>query len=179
MRTSGEMISPRRIGRAASIDRSSLRRRTEDLVVVATPLVVGGLSGVATIDGVRTWYQTLERPVWTPPDAVFGPVWTTLYALQGVALLDAVRAASADRRRIAIGLFALQLALNAGWSWIFFVRHDLGAALVEILVLWAAIAATIVTFGRIRRRAGALLVPYLAWVTFATALTAAIRAANG
>ena len=174
-----EMAPSLRFDLPARPDRPALRRRIEDLAIVATPLVVGGLSGVATIDGVRTWYRTLDRPTWTPPDAVFGPVWTTLYAMMGVALRDLIRSgAPADRRRLGIGLFALQLTLNAGWSWIFFVRHDLAAALVEILALWAAIAATIVAFGRVRTRAAALLVPYLGWVTFATALTAAIWTAN-
>lgn len=158
---------------------SPWRRRLSSLLIVATPLVVGGISGLLTSDGIRTWYRTIERPDWNPPDAIFGPVWTTLYAMMGLALLQVVRAEATERRRrIALGLFALQLGLNAAWSWIFFVEHALGAALVEIVVLWLAIAATIVAFVRIRTSAGLLLVPYLGWVTFATALTAAIWSLN-
>ena len=155
------------------------RSRAVDLALGATPLIVGGLSSLVTLDGLRVWYRTLDRPDWNPPDAVFGPVWTALYACMGIALVQVVRS---DRDRIVrqagLVLFALQLALNAGWSWIFFVNHDLFGALVEILALWLAIAATIVAFARVRPSAAALLVPYLAWVTFATALTASIWRRN-
>ena len=110
---------------------------------------------------------------------MFGPVWTTLYAMMGVALVQVVRSEE-DRvaRQVGLGLFVLQLVLNFGWSWIFFVNHDLFGALVEILALWLAIAATIASFAAVRRSAAALLVPYLAWTTFATALTAAIWSLN-
>jgi len=157
------------------------RRRLGDVAIGAVPLVVGGLSGLSTTPGIRGWYRTLERPSWNPPDAIFGPVWTGLYALMGVALVRGVRAsepATAATRRVALGLFATQLALNGAWSWIFFSRHAIGVALAEILVLWLAIAATIAAFGAVRPSAGALLVPYLAWVTFATVLTGAIWRRN-
>ena len=158
---------------------SAWRRRLSAIAVVATPLVVGGISGLLTSDGIRNWYRTIERPEWNPPDWVFGPVWTTLYAMMGVALLQVVRADAPERQRLlALGLFALQLGLNAAWSWIFFVEHALGAALIEIVAMWLAIAATVVAFGRIRTSAGLLLLPYLAWVTFATALTASIWSLN-
>ena len=155
------------------------RRRVADLAIVATPLVVGGLSSIFTIDGLRVWYRTIERPDWNPPDWVFGPVWTTLYVMMGVALLQVVRSDPARPvRRIGLTLFALQLVLNFGWSWIFFTNHDLFGALVEILALWLAIAATIAAFGRVRTSAAALLVPYLAWTSFATILTATIWSLN-
>jgi tryptophan-rich sensory protein len=97
----------------------------------------------------------------------------------GIALVQVVRS---DRDRIArqagLGLFVVQLVLNFGWSWIFFVNHDLSGALIEVIALWLAIAATIVAFGRVRTSAAVLLVPYLAWVTFAAALTAAIWRLN-
>jgi translocator protein len=158
-----------------------VRRRLADLAIGAAPLAVGSLSGIATARGVRGWYRTIRRPSWNPPDAVFGPVWTTLYGLMGIALVQVARAprpADDPVRRAALGLFALQLALNGAWSWIFFSRHALGTALAEILVLWLAILATIAAFIRIRPSAGALLVPYLAWVTFATVLTAEIWRRN-
>jgi tryptophan-rich sensory protein len=155
------------------------RRRVTDVALVATPLVVGGASSLFTMDGLRVWYRTIERPAWNPPDWVFGPVWTTLYVMMGIALVQVVRS-DGDRvaRQVGIGLFGLQLVLNFGWSWIFFTNHDLGGALLEILALWLAIAATIAAFARVRRSAAALLVPYLAWTTFATVLTATIWRLN-
>ena len=155
------------------------RRRLVDLVIVVTPLAVGGASSLFTMDGLRVWYRTIERPDWNPPDWVFGPVWTTLYLMMGIALVQVVRS-DGDRiaRQVGLGLFALQLVLNFGWSWIFFTNHDLGGALIEILALWLAIAATIAAFAAIRRSAAALLVPYLAWTTFATVLTATIWRLN-
>ncbi len=150
-----------------------------DLAIGATPLAVGAVSGALTAPAIRTWYRSLDRPSWNPPDGVFGPVWTTLYASMGLALVRVVRApGAADEQRFAIGLFGLQLALNFGWSWIFFVEHEIGLAVADILVLWIAIAATTVTFGRIAPAAGALLVPYLAWVTFAAALNVAVWRRN-
>jgi tryptophan-rich sensory protein len=155
------------------------KRRLGDLALIVSPLIVGGISGLITNGQIATWYRTLERPDWNPPDQVFGPVWTTLYLLMGVALRTAVRSRSDDRRRaLAVGLFALQLALNFGWSWIFFVEHELGLAVIEIVALWLAILATAAAFARIRPVAGALLLPYLAWVTFAAALSAAVWQLN-
>jgi translocator protein len=154
-------------------------RRLTDAVIIATPLAVGGVSSILTMDGLRLWYRTIERPDWNPPNWVFGPVWTTLYLMMGLALVQVVRS-DRDRlaRQIGLGLFALQLLLNFGWSWIFFTNHDLGGALIEILALWLAIAATIAAFALVRRSAAALLVPYLAWTTFAAILTAAIWQMN-
>jgi tryptophan-rich sensory protein len=150
-----------------------------DLAIGAAPLVVGAASGALTAPAIRSWYRRLERPSWNPPDRVFGPVWTALYATMGVALVRVVRSdRPADARRLAVGLFGLQLALNFGWSWIFFVEHEIGLAVAEILVLWVAIAATAVTFGRLAPSAGLLLVPYLAWVTFAAALNVAVWRRN-
>jgi tryptophan-rich sensory protein len=155
------------------------RARAADLAIGAIPIAVGSISGLATMSGLRVWYRTLERPSWQPPDAAFGPVWTTLYTLMGAALVRVVRTPeragsrpSETARAIGLGLFAVQLALNGAWSWIFFREHALGAALAEILVLWLAILATIGAFAAIRPSAAALLVPYLAWVTFASVLTA-------
>jgi translocator protein len=150
-----------------------------NIAVGAVPLAVGACSSFFTRDGIRSWYRTIERPSWNPPDGVFGPVWTGLYAMMGAALVQVVRS---DRttmtRRVGLGLFAVQLVLNFGWSWIFFVNHDLRGALIEIVALWLAIAATIAAFAATRRSAGVLLVPYLAWVSFATVLTGTIWRMN-
>jgi benzodiazapine receptor len=158
---------------------ASWRRRLGDAAIVATPLVVGGIGGLLTTDAIRGWYQTIERPTWNPPDWVFGPVWTTLYAMMGVALVKVVRSEGRDdERAVAVALFAIQLMLNLGWSWIFFVQHDLGLALADVIALWLAIAATAGAFARIRPAAGALLLPYLGWVAFASVLTASIWQLN-
>lgn len=156
------------------------RRRVADVAVVAVPVVVGGISGILTAGAIPTWYRTLEKPAWNPPDAVFGPVWTTLYVLMGVALLQVWRL---DRTRpevrLALGLFAAQLTLNFAWSWIFFERKEVGLAFAEIVVLHASIVATILAFGRLRPKAALLLIPYLAWVSFAAILNAEIWRLNG
>jgi translocator protein len=116
------------------------------------------------------YYRRLDRPAWAPPARIFGPVWTILYALMGVAAWTVARSAPDDGRHRALGLFGIQLALNAGWTPIFFGLRAPGAALVEILATWVAIVATVTAFFARRTAAGALLLPYLAWVTFAAAL---------
>jgi translocator protein len=125
-----------------------------------------------------SWYRTLERPAWSPPDWVFGPVWTTLYVLMAVAAWLVWRRAGLDAARGALALWALQLALNAAWSGIFFGMQKPGAAFFELLGLWVAIAATIAAFWPIHTAAAGLMLPYLAWVSFAGALNLAIWRMN-
>ncbi|MEW5765297.1 MAG: TspO/MBR family protein [Acidobacteriota bacterium] len=124
------------------------------------------------------WYDSLNTPPWTPPDWLFGPAWTYLYASMGLAAFLVWRSGGGSRARAALGLFFLQLALNAGWTPLFFGLHAMGWALVEILVLLAAAAATALAFFRVRRAAGMLLLPYLAWLTYAAALNAALWRLN-
>jgi tryptophan-rich sensory protein len=116
------------------------------------------------------YYARLRKPPWAPPPWLFGPVWTALYALMGIAAWLA-----ADRtgpgRTTALGLWGTQLLLNAAWTPIFFGARARGLALVEIVLMWVAVAATTVAFLARRTAAGALMLPYLVWVTFATALT--------
>jgi translocator protein len=155
------------------------RSRLANIAIGAIPLVVGACSSVLTQEGLRFWYQTIERPSWNPPGWVFGPVWTTLYVMMGIAVVQIVGVErDGVARQIGLGLFAVQLILNFGWSWIFFVNHDLFGAFVEIIVLWLAIAATAVAFAANRRSSGLLLLPYLAWVSFATVLTGSIWQLN-
>ncbi len=124
-------------------------------------------------------YQTLLAPALRPPNWVFGPVWTILYALMGVALfLIWQKGLKNKSRRIAIGVFAVQLVLNGAWTFLFFGAHLLGLALIEIGVMWVMILLTLILFYRQSRVAGALLIPYLAWVTFATYLNYAFWALN-
>ena len=134
--------------------------------------LVGASGSVFTVQGLGTWYDSLVRPAIAPPNWVFGPVWTTLFALMGVALwlvwqqVDAKSAAV----RVAIVVFAVHFAFNLGWSAAFFGMRAIGLGLAVIAVLWALIVATIWTFARVDRRAALLLVPYLVWVSFAAYL---------
>lgn len=155
-----------------------MRLTLGDAVSVGAPLAVGGIGGVATVSSLQSWYRTLEKPAWNPPDQVFGPVWTTLYLLMGVALALARRASPEDQRGRIEAVFGLQLALNLAWSFAFFSGRNPAAGVAVILVLWASIVATIAEFGRVRRLAAMLLLPYLAWVTFATVLNVEIWRRN-
>jgi tryptophan-rich sensory protein len=136
---------------------------------------VGGLSGFATAGGVSTWYPTLVKPSFNPPAWVFGPVWTVLYIMMGVAaFLVWRRGLDAEGVRTALTVFAVQLALNGIWSVLFFGMHAPGWALVEIVLLWMAIGINTLLFWRVLPSAGALLLPYWMWVSFATVLNASL-----
>ena len=144
---------------------------------VALPLLVGGVSGFLTVDEISGWYATLQKPSFNPPDYLFGPVWTALYCLMGISLYLVLREKGANKKH-ALLTFALQLILNFFWSLIFFNLHNVGLALADIILLWFCITDMIVTFYRINKTAGLLQIPYLLWVTFATALNAAILFLN-
>lgn len=116
------------------------------------------------------WYAGLDRPDWNPPDWVFPPVWSLLYIFMGVSAWLVWRKLGFARAWPALAIFLVQLTLNAAWSWIFFGLHLPAAAFLEIVVLWFAILLTVVTFWRASRAAGLLLLPYLAWVSFAAVL---------
>jgi tryptophan-rich sensory protein len=125
------------------------------------------------------WYLGLERPALTPPSWVFGPAWTSLYVLMAVAAWLVWRERGLVGARGPLALFALQLALNAVWSALFFGAHAMGWALVEIVALWLCIAATALAFRRVKPLAATLLVPYLLWVAFATWLNLGFWRLNG
>jgi len=149
------------------------------LLSIALPLSVGGLSGIATARGVQDWYPTLAKPSFNPPDWVFGPVWTLLYVMMGVAaFLVWQRGWNDEAVRIALVLFLVQLALNGLWSILFFGMRSPGLAFAEIIVLWLSIAATAVLFWRVLAAAGMLLLPYAAWVSFAAVLNGSIWILN-
>jgi tryptophan-rich sensory protein len=124
------------------------------------------------------WFAALSKPSWQPPNYLFGPVWTTLYLMMGIAAGLVWLRGPAPAVRAALIAFAVQLLLNALWTPVFFGAQALGAALMVIVVLWLAITLTIVLFWRVQRLAAALLLPYLAWVSFATALNAALWRLN-
>lgn len=123
-------------------------------------------------------YTQLVRPDWAPPPSVFGPVWTVLYALMGIAAWLVWRTGGFGANRIALGLFLVQLSLNVLWSWLFFAWHRGALAFADILLLWVLIVATLVAFWRVRVLAGVLFVPYLLWVGFAAALNYSVWRLN-
>lgn len=131
-----------------------------------------------TASSVGDWYLTLNRPPWTPPSGLFGPVWTALYILMGAAAWLVWRQGGFAGAAAPLGLFLGQLALNVLWSGIFFGLRAPGLAAVEIVLLWLAIAATLAAFWRVKPMAGMLLIPYLLWVGFASVLNLAIWRLN-
>jgi tryptophan-rich sensory protein len=145
---------------------------------VALCLLVAALGSLATTPEIPGWYAQLAKPTWTPPSWVFGPVWTTLYVLMGVAAWLVWRRGGFRSQARPLTLFLTQLALNLAWSFVFFGAHQVGWALVDILLLWVAIAATALAFSRASRPAAWLLAPYLAWVSYAAALNASIWLLN-
>ena len=156
---------------------ADVRRHRRDqtgvlLALLGACAAVAVLGSLATRDSVQGWYSDADKPWFTPPDAVFGPVWTVLY----VAM--AVSAWLAWRRGASTGIWWVQLALNLAWTWIFFQGHAPTAAGIEIIVLLATIVGLIRLVWPHNRAAAAMLVPYAAWVTFATALTWTIAAKN-
>jgi tryptophan-rich sensory protein len=141
-------------------------------------LAVSVLGGLATSSSVGTWYQTLVRPSFSPPDWVFAPVWTALYLFMAIAAWRVWRTSISQSRTLALRAFHVQLALNLLWSFLFFGMQAIGLALVEIIVLLVAIVITTVLFWRIDRPAGMLFLPYITWVAFASLLNFALWVLN-
>ncbi len=124
------------------------------------------------------WYAAIHKPPWTPPNWLFGPVWTALYAMMAVAAWLVWCRRPEPGAHTAIGLFIAQLIINGLWSWLFFGLHWVGLALLDLLLLWVLLLATVIAFFRQHRLAGWLLVPYLLWVSYAVSLNAAIWVLN-
>lgn len=124
------------------------------------------------------WYASLNKPAWNPPGWIFGPVWTALYSMMAVAAWLVWKRGGFNAQRRPLTLFLVQLALNAAWTPLFFGLHWTGVAFAEILLLWLAIAATLLMFRSVNRVAGWLLAPYLAWVCFAAVLNFALWRLN-
>ena len=135
------------------------------------------IGAVASIQA-QSFYAELTQPSWAPPGSVFGPVWTTLYALMGIAAWLVWREGGFQKNKTALTLFLVQLVVNALWSWLFFAWHLGAFALIDLIVLWLLIVATLVAFWRVKALAGALLVPYLLWVSFAGFLNYAVWQLN-
>jgi tryptophan-rich sensory protein len=157
--------------------RSTLSQAVGLLAWLAVTFGAAAVGAVASVDS-GSFYAQLARPAWAPPASVFGPVWSALYLLMGIAAWLVWRERGAQGLWVALALFLVQLAANALWTWLFFAWRYGAVAFVEILVLLALIVATLVAFWRIRRLAAFLLLPYLAWVSFASMLTWAIWQRN-
>jgi tryptophan-rich sensory protein len=144
------------------------------IVSTGTCLLAGASGSLVTATSVREWYPDIQKPWWTPPSAVFGPVWTVLYLLMGVSAWLIWRNAEGSARRTALLIFVTQLVLNGIWSFLFFGCRSPGWAALEIVLLWSSIVTTVLVFARISRLAAGLLLPYLLWVSYAAALNVAI-----
>jgi translocator protein len=156
--------------------------RARDLVgfiaILALCLAASAVGGAATASSVGTWYQTLAKPSFNPPNWIFAPVWTALYFMMAIAAWRVWRRAGLSGARAETTLFALQLVLNMVWSILFFGLRSTGAAMAEIFVLLLAILATTVVFWQRDRVAGMLFIPYAGWVAFAAVLNVALWRLN-
>lgn len=144
---------------------------------LAITFVAAAIGGAGSINA-GSFYEQLMLPEWAPPSSLFGPVWTVLYAMMGISAWLVWRVDGFLTARVALTLFLIQLALNAVWSWVFFAWHLGGLAFANILLLWILIVTTLIAFWRVRAIAGALLVPYLLWISFASALNYTIWQLN-
>ena len=144
---------------------------------LALTFVAAACGAIASLDAA-SFYAQLARPSWAPPSSVFGPVWSALYLLMAIAAWLVWRERGRRVRGVALGLYVVQLVVNALWSWLFFAWHRGALAFADVVLLLVLIAMTLVAFLRVRALAGVLLVPYFAWVAFATALTWAVWRAN-
>lgn len=151
-----------------------MNRYLKLFLCILVPLVIGGISGSATANSINTWYVTLNKPFFNPPNYLFGPVWTILYALMGISLFLILETPKSELRIKSIVIFCIQIFLNFWWSIIFFKYQLLGLALLEIIMIWMSILLMIFTFKKLNKTAAYLQIPYLLWVSFATVLTMSI-----
>lgn len=143
------------------------------IISILIPFLASAIGSLFTASSVSTWYVELQKPSFNPPNWVFGPVWTLLYLLMGVALY-LVWAEKAKNKKPAFIAFGIQMSLNALWSVLFFGLQNPLLAFIEIIFLWISILATTIFFYRISKRAAYLLIPYILWVSFAAVLNFAI-----
>lgn len=143
---------------------------------IPLPLLTGAVGSYFTISSIPTWYETLNKPFFSPPNYIFGPVWTALYILMGISLYLVL--ISKKKKDLAVKVFMLQLFLNFLWSIIFFGLQNPALAFFEIVALWLSIVFTIKLFYPISKNAAYLLIPYILWVSFATVLNLSIFLLN-
>jgi translocator protein len=137
------------------------------------PLGIGGIAGIFTTEAIPGWYASLNQPSFNPPNWIFGPVWTTLYIILGISLFLIWKLETGKQRNQAILVFTVQLLLNFGWSFCFFYFKMIGLALFDIVALWIMIVIMLICFYRLKPLAAYINIPYLLWVSFATALNLA------
>ncbi|MBN2158328.1 MAG: tryptophan-rich sensory protein [Spirochaetes bacterium] len=141
------------------------------IISILIPQAAGGIGSLFTMDSVHTWYQTLSKPSFNPPDWIFGPVWTLLYIMMGIALyLVWKNGLGTSQAKLSVVFFSIQLILNVAWSFLFFYLRMPVYGFIEIIILWIFILFTMLAFFRINLAAGILLAPYLLWVSFAAIL---------
>lgn len=142
------------------------------IVNIAIPLFIGAIGAFFTASSVTTWYVTLEKPSFTPPNQLFGPIWTVLYLIIGIsAYLVWQKRATIKQFPRTIAIYLIQLVLNAMWSFIFFYTHQIGVAVFESIFLLFIVIVNAIVFYKIDKTAGLLFIPYILWVGFATVLT--------
>jgi len=157
----------------------NLKNTAKLISSVAVCQAAGIVGSVFTAPAITTWYAQLIKPEFNPPSWLFAPVWIILYTLMGVSLYLILKEDMSDKKiRFAVSIFAVQLTLNAAWSFLFFGLKNLFLAFLEILILWAAVIITIRSFYSISRTAGLLLLPYILWVSFAAVLNFSIWILN-
>jgi tryptophan-rich sensory protein len=157
----------------------SVREIPKLIVSILIVFLAGAVGTVFTLKEITTWYVTLPKPAWTPPNWAFGPVWSFLYILMGIALFLVWRE-GLDRRdvQIAITVFAVQLVINVVWSLVFFGTHNIAGGLIMVIILWISILINIIVFYRISKPAGLILVPYIIWVSIASYLNYSVFILN-
>ena len=158
-------------------------KKVKDILKLVISIVACGSAGLVgsifTTSAIPTWYSTIQKPSFTPPNWLFAPVWTILYLLMAIAAFIIWRRGTDNQQvRTALIIFLIQLVLNALWSFVFFGLQSILSGVVVIILLWIAIVCTVLAFARISTAAGALLAPYLLWVSFAAALNVSIFMLN-
>lgn len=149
------------------------------IVSIAIPQLVGFIGSIVTIPAISSWYKTLNKPIFNPPNSLFGPVWTILFLLMGISLyLIWTKGLKSKKVKEGMNVFMIQLGLNLLWSIVFFGFHSPFLALIDIVVLWVLILITILKFSKISKPAAYLLIPYLLWVSFAAILNFSILILN-
>jgi tryptophan-rich sensory protein len=146
-------------------------------VSILLPLIIGGISGYYTAANIQSWYVTLIKPSFNPPNYLFGPVWTSLYIIMGISFYMIWSSTKSNKNKL-IGIYLFQLVLNFLWSFIFFKYHAIGIAAIEIVVLWLSILTMIMMFYKNNKWAAFINIPYLLWVSFASVLNISIYLLN-
>ena len=144
------------------------------ILCILIPLSIGAISGIANASSVNTWFVTLNKPIFNPPNYLFAPVWTCLYILMGISIFLILQTPKTPFRKNAVTIFCVQLFLNFCWSFLFFKFQLLGIAFIEIIFIWLSIITMIYIFQKINKTAAYLQIPYLLWVSFASVLNASI-----